>query len=170
MNSSLASSSSSSLQIFSSSAFAILLKSPVSCPSSSRLICLDIIVAKQDEAQLQETPVGELFAYLREMFAETISLVALVNRRIGFVSREAIKSIMTVPINSMTTVTFRYSENPMARSVKTPVTYREVGQALDESSILSFAFETAALNVPLKYSVLPDNIEFPETARRFYSS
>lgn len=34
---------------------------------------------------------------------------------------------------------------------------REVGQALDESSILGFAFETAALNVPAKYSVLPDN-------------
>ena len=34
---------------------------------------------------------------------------------------------------------------------------REVGQALDESSILSFAFQTAALNVPAKYSVLPDN-------------
>lgn len=35
---------------------------------------------------------------------------------------------------------------------------REVGQALDENSILSFAFETAALNVPLKYSVLPDSV------------
>ncbi len=35
---------------------------------------------------------------------------------------------------------------------------REVGQSLDESSILSFAFETAALNVPLKYSVLPDSV------------
>ena len=35
---------------------------------------------------------------------------------------------------------------------------REVGQALDESSILGFAFETAALNVPLKYSVLPDSV------------
>lgn len=35
---------------------------------------------------------------------------------------------------------------------------REVGQALDESSILSFAFETAALNVPLKYSVMPDSV------------
>lgn len=34
---------------------------------------------------------------------------------------------------------------------------REVEQALDESSILSFAFETAALNVPAKYNVLPDN-------------
>lgn len=34
---------------------------------------------------------------------------------------------------------------------------REVGQALDESSILSFAFETAALNVPAKYSILPDS-------------
>ena len=34
---------------------------------------------------------------------------------------------------------------------------REVGQALDESSILSFAFETAALNVPAKYNVLQDN-------------
>ena len=33
---------------------------------------------------------------------------------------------------------------------------REIGQALDESSILSFAFETAALNVPAMYSVLPD--------------
>ena len=35
---------------------------------------------------------------------------------------------------------------------------REVGQALDESSILSFAFETAALNVPLKYGILPDSV------------
>lgn len=34
---------------------------------------------------------------------------------------------------------------------------REVGQAMDESSILGFALETAALNVPAKYSVLPDN-------------
>lgn len=34
---------------------------------------------------------------------------------------------------------------------------REVGQAGDESSILSFAFETAVLNVPAKYSVLPDS-------------
>lgn len=34
---------------------------------------------------------------------------------------------------------------------------REVGQAMDESSILSFAFETAALNVPTKYTVLPDS-------------
>ena len=31
---------------------------------------------------------------------------------------------------------------------------REAGQALDESSILKFAFETAALNVPAKYDVL----------------
>ena len=31
---------------------------------------LDIIVAKQEEANMQETSVGELFAYLREMFAE----------------------------------------------------------------------------------------------------
>ena len=34
---------------------------------------------------------------------------------------------------------------------------REVGQAMDESSILSFAFETAALNVPTRYNVLPDS-------------
>ena len=34
---------------------------------------------------------------------------------------------------------------------------REVGQALDESSIISFAFETAALNVPMKYNVLQDS-------------
>lgn len=34
---------------------------------------------------------------------------------------------------------------------------REVGQALDESSILGFAFETAALSVPAKYSYLPDS-------------
>ena len=33
---------------------------------------------------------------------------------------------------------------------------REVGQALDENSILRFAFETAALNVPVKYDVLQD--------------
>lgn len=34
---------------------------------------------------------------------------------------------------------------------------REVGQALDESSILRFALETAALNVPAKYDILPDH-------------
>lgn len=34
---------------------------------------------------------------------------------------------------------------------------RETGQALDENSILCFAFETAALNVPAKYDVLQDS-------------
>lgn len=34
---------------------------------------------------------------------------------------------------------------------------REVQQALDENSILRFALETAALNVPAKYDVLPDS-------------
>lgn len=34
---------------------------------------------------------------------------------------------------------------------------REVRQAFDENSILRFAFETAALNVPAKYDVLQDN-------------
>lgn len=34
---------------------------------------------------------------------------------------------------------------------------REAGQALDENSILGFAFETAALNVPAKYDVLQDS-------------
>ncbi len=34
---------------------------------------------------------------------------------------------------------------------------REVGQAMDESSILQFAFETAALNIPSKYAVLQDH-------------
>ena len=34
---------------------------------------------------------------------------------------------------------------------------REVGQAMDESSILQFAFETAALNIPSKYDVLQDS-------------
>lgn len=33
---------------------------------------------------------------------------------------------------------------------------REIEQALDDSNILQFAFETAALNVPTKYSVLQD--------------
>lgn len=33
---------------------------------------------------------------------------------------------------------------------------REVNQALDDNSILQFAFETAALNVPAKYDVLQD--------------
>ena len=33
---------------------------------------------------------------------------------------------------------------------------REITQAMDESSILQFAFETAALNVPSQYDVLPD--------------
>lgn len=37
---------------------------------------------------------------------------------------------------------------------------REIQQALDESSILRFAFETAALNVPVKYDVLPDGSVF----------
>lgn len=34
---------------------------------------------------------------------------------------------------------------------------RETGQALEESSILRFAFETAVLTVPAKYDVLPDH-------------
>ena len=34
---------------------------------------------------------------------------------------------------------------------------REVGQALDENSILRFAFETAALNVPVKYDLLQNS-------------
>lgn len=34
---------------------------------------------------------------------------------------------------------------------------REAGQALDENSILCFAFETAALNVPAKYDILQNN-------------
>lgn len=34
---------------------------------------------------------------------------------------------------------------------------REVGQALDENNILRFAFETAALNVPVKYDLLQDS-------------
>lgn len=33
---------------------------------------------------------------------------------------------------------------------------REVGQAMDESSILQFAFETAALNIPSRYDLLQD--------------
>ena len=33
---------------------------------------------------------------------------------------------------------------------------REIGQALDENSILRFAFETAALNVPVRYDLLQD--------------
>lgn len=35
---------------------------------------------------------------------------------------------------------------------------REVGQAMDESSILRFAFETAALNTPSKYDVLQNTV------------
>lgn len=34
---------------------------------------------------------------------------------------------------------------------------REINQAMDETSILQFAFETAALNVPSKYDVLQDS-------------
>ncbi len=34
---------------------------------------------------------------------------------------------------------------------------REIGQAMDESNILQFAFETAALNIPSKYDVLQDS-------------
>ena len=33
---------------------------------------------------------------------------------------------------------------------------RETGQAMDESRILRFAFETAALNAPARYDVLAD--------------
>ena len=40
---------------------------------------------------------------------------------------------------------------------------RETRQALDESSILRFAFETAALNIPSKYDVLPsDQFSIPD--------
>lgn len=35
---------------------------------------------------------------------------------------------------------------------------REIGQAADDSSILKFAFETAALNVPTKYNMLQDAV------------
>lgn len=35
---------------------------------------------------------------------------------------------------------------------------RETGQALDDSSILKFAFETAALNIPSKYDVLQNSV------------
>lgn len=35
---------------------------------------------------------------------------------------------------------------------------REVSQAMDDSSVLQFAFETAALNIPSKYDILPDSI------------
>ena len=34
---------------------------------------------------------------------------------------------------------------------------REIKQAMDESSILRFAFETAALNAPSKYGMLSDS-------------
>lgn len=34
---------------------------------------------------------------------------------------------------------------------------REVGQAMDDSSILQFAFETAALNAPSKYGLLQNS-------------
>ncbi|MCI8852744.1 MAG: HAMP domain-containing histidine kinase [Lachnospiraceae bacterium] len=35
---------------------------------------------------------------------------------------------------------------------------RETGQAMDESSILQFAFETAALNIPSKYDMLQNSV------------
>ena len=35
---------------------------------------------------------------------------------------------------------------------------RETGQAMDDSSILKFAFETAALNSPSKYGVLQNAV------------
>lgn len=35
---------------------------------------------------------------------------------------------------------------------------REVQQAMDETGLLSFAFETAVLNIPTKYPILPQNI------------
>ena len=57
--------------------------------------------------------------------------------------------MIRMPANSMMSVTLRYKEKPIARSVNT--------SEMDESSILGFAFETAALSVPAKYSVLPDN-------------
>lgn len=34
---------------------------------------------------------------------------------------------------------------------------REIGQAMDESSVLQFAFETAALNIPSKYDILQNS-------------
>lgn len=35
---------------------------------------------------------------------------------------------------------------------------REIGQAADDSSILKFAFETAALNIPSKYDMLQNGV------------
>ena len=35
---------------------------------------------------------------------------------------------------------------------------REIGQAADDSSILKFAFETAALNIPSKYDILQNSV------------
>lgn len=46
---------------------------------------------------------------------------------------------------------------------------REIGQALDGSNILRFAFETAALNIPAKYNVLQD-IAVEEIGSRLESS
>ena len=37
---------------------------------------------------------------------------------------------------------------------------REIGQAMDDSSILKFALETAALNIPSKYDVLQISTDF----------
>ena len=46
---------------------------------------------------------------------------------------------------------------------------REARQALDENSILCFAFETAALNVPAKYDVLQDNTVEQIAAETWYA-
>ena len=51
---------------------------------------------------------------------------------------------------------FGLSGNLFVNSVFETSLEREVSQAMDDSSILRFAFETAALNIPTKYNVLQD--------------
>lgn len=54
-------------------------------------------------------------------------------------------------------VVFGFGGYILVNSVFQTSMERETGQAMDESSILQFAFETAALNIPSKYDVLQDS-------------
>ena len=84
---------------------------------------LDIIVAKQDEARLLDVPVGELFAYLREMFAEKKEM------DIRFVYEEA---VVRMEANLIKTVLVNLIDNACKASEYSGVSPEPGGKAADQ--------------------------------------
>lgn len=84
---------------------------------------LDIIVAKQDEVRLLDVPVGELFAYLREMFAEKKEM------DIRFVYEEA---VVRMEANLIKTVLVNLIDNACKASEYSGVSPEPGGKAADQ--------------------------------------